>query len=79
VFTGGPPVERIRGRVFQFRAGVVERALAAIDEVERVADEAYRRVLVDTDEHGPVWAYEFVGVHRFESIVGGSWVDHVSA
>jgi gamma-glutamylcyclotransferase (GGCT)/AIG2-like uncharacterized protein YtfP len=75
VFTSASPAGAVSGRVFRFRADRVDQALAEIDEVERVADEAYRRVRIDIDDHGPVWAYEYVGRHRFPRIDGGSWVE----
>jgi gamma-glutamylcyclotransferase (GGCT)/AIG2-like uncharacterized protein YtfP len=82
VFAAGevpsPSTTLVRGRVFRFRDDIVERALAEIDEVERVADEAYQRVQIDTDGHGPVWAYEYVAPHRFVHIAGGSWVEHAA-
>jgi gamma-glutamylcyclotransferase (GGCT)/AIG2-like uncharacterized protein YtfP len=78
VFTAGSSAGRVRGRVFRFRTDTVEHGLAAIDEVERVADESYRRVCIDTVDHGPVWAYEYVAEHRFAPIAGGSWLDHAT-
>jgi gamma-glutamylcyclotransferase (GGCT)/AIG2-like uncharacterized protein YtfP len=66
---------RVHGRVFRFRDGLVERALGEIDEVERIADELYRRVRLDVGG-GAAWAYEYTGEPRFVPIGGGSWGDH---
>ena len=67
----------IRGRVFRLQPDRVDQALQIIDEVERTADQNYRRVRIDADEHRSVWAYEYVGHDTMVSIAGGSWAEHV--
>jgi gamma-glutamylcyclotransferase (GGCT)/AIG2-like uncharacterized protein YtfP len=67
----------IRGRVFRLHPDRVDVALLTIDDVERTADQDYRRVRIDTDEHRSVWAYEYVGNDAMVPIVGGSWLEHV--
>ena len=46
----------VHGRVFRMHAHRVDEALSIIDEVERTADEYYRRVHIDIVDHGGVWA-----------------------
>ena len=67
----------IRGRVFRLHPDRVDAALLTIDEVERTADQDYRRVRIDTDEHRSVWAYEYVGRDSMVPIADGSWLVHV--
>jgi gamma-glutamylcyclotransferase (GGCT)/AIG2-like uncharacterized protein YtfP len=69
----------IRGRVFRLQPDRVDQALQTIDEVERTADQHYRRVRIQTDEYPSVWAYEYVGHEAMTPIAGGSWAEHVGA
>ena len=51
----------IHGLLGRLRAGVVDQALAHMDEVEGAANGYYHRVRVTTDDGVEAWAYEFGG------------------
>ena len=68
----------VRGRVFRLRPERADESLPTLDDVERTADEHYRRVQIDLGVDQPVWAYEYGGPKPMTRIAGGSWLDHIA-
>lgn len=66
----------IHGRVFTFVAGLVDEALATLDEVEGAVAGDYRRVEIVTHEGRAAWAYAYGGGLTLAPIEGGSWPAH---
>lgn len=78
VFGDGPVTDGpvIHGRVFSFVAGLIDDALATLDEVEGAVAGDYRRVEIVTHEGRVAWAYAYGGGLTLAPIEGGSWAAH---
>ena len=64
----------IVGRTYQLREGLLDEALAVLDDEESSVPGGYRRVIVVTDAGTTAWAYEYGGGLELTAIESGDWL-----